>query len=38
VIAPLRRLRREIASSPRTGDSDPDIFAEAIRDAIKGER
>jgi hypothetical protein len=37
-MAPLRKIRREIASSPRTGESDPDIFAEAIRDAIRGER
>ena len=38
VVAPLRRIRREIASSPRAGGPDPDIFAEAIREAIKGER
>lgn len=36
VIGPLRRMRREITSTPRTGDTDPDIFAEAIRDAIRG--
>lgn len=37
VIAPLRELRREIDSTPRARDTDPDIFAQAIRDAIRGE-
>ena len=37
VIGPLRMIRREITSTPRTGDTDPDIFAEAIRDAIRGD-
>lgn len=36
VIGPLRRIREEIATSGVSVDADPDVFARAIEDAIRG--
>ena len=35
-MTPLREIREGIATTTPARDTDPDIFAEAIRNAIRG--